>query len=62
MLLGQMVKCLVDGGAEVNKPIRDRGATPFRAAVYLGHPNIVKFLLQKGGNYNELKVKGFLNL
>lgn len=55
--LGQIVKCLVDGGADVNRMVGEIRATHLRAAVFFGHPEIVTLLLQKGADVSELQVK-----
>jgi len=42
-----IVKCLVDLGAYLNKE-ENNGWTPFRTVCFYGHENIVKYLVERG--------------
>jgi len=53
----QIVKYLVDHGAEVDRPIHD-GATPCFIAAYRGYIDIVLFLIEQGANLETPNSKG----
>lgn len=46
-----MVKILVENGADVNF-LTETKSSPLRAACYLGHLNIVEYLVEHGANVN----------
>jgi Fem-1 homolog b len=46
-----VVKILVENGADVNF-LTETKSSPLRAACYLGHLNIVEYLVEHGANVN----------
>ena len=53
-----IVRILLDQGASVNKTIGPYNWTALHRAAYIGRPNAVRLLLEKGANFN-LSIKGF---
>jgi ankyrin repeat protein len=54
----EIVRLLLDRGAEVDKGGSDNGVTPLYAAVLKGHPEIVKMLLDKGAQVDKPRNNG----
>jgi cytohesin len=53
----EIVRALIDAGADVNK-VRDNGMTPLFAAAYKGHGDIVRALIDAGADVNKARDDG----
>lgn len=54
----QLVKCLLDNGADVGAVSRDRGYTALMDAVWIGSEPLVKLLIERGSSMNVLNKEG----
>ena len=52
--LGDIVKFLVDKGADVNAVTKFQGTTALMFASAMGHLDIVRFLVEKGANMSAV--------
>jgi ankyrin repeat protein len=48
-----VVRVLVEHGADINKAANDGGATPLYIASYDGHVDVVRVLLEQGADINK---------
>jgi ankyrin repeat protein len=55
----EMVKYIIDHGADVNRTNRRSGFTALMAAACYGREEITKILLSQGANQNTTDMKGF---
>ena len=54
----EVVKLLVEKGAEIDYPHPINKMTPLHLAAYSGHDEVVKYLLSKGANPNKKMSRG----
>jgi ankyrin repeat protein len=58
----EVVKYLVEHGADIDKSDNNRDKTPLLAASFKGHFDIVKYLVEKGAKVNAQSINGFTPL
>lgn len=58
----EVVKYLVEHGADIDKSDNNRRKTPLLAAAFEGHFEIVKYLVDKGANVNVQAINGWTPL
>jgi hypothetical protein len=58
----EIVKYLVEHGADIDKSDNSRDKTPLLAASFKGHFDIVKYLVEKGAKVNVQSINGFTPL